>query len=231
MEISARRVGSLQVRQVNVSLKADMQDSREVLDCCDEFLEACPRSVYTQKILEEVPAMLYNSACMTKEDFMREALRQATKAKDIDEVPIGAVIVRNGEIISVGHNLTETTKDPTAHAEMNAIRQAACALGGWRLSGCEMYVTCEPCAMCAGALIWSRIEKLHIGTMDPKAGACGSVMNILRLPELNHTVEVESGILEKECSLILKDFFSNLRKRTGEKSGRPLRENGESPRR
>lgn len=156
--------------------------------------------------------MLYNSACMIKEDFMREALREASVAESLGEVPIGAMIVRDGEIVSGAHNLTETTKDPTAHAEMNAIRQAADALGGWRLSGCEMYVTCEPCAMCAGALVWSRIGKLYIGTMDPKAGACGSVMNIVRHPKLNHGVEVESGILEEECSRILKDFFLKLRK-------------------
>ena len=106
--------------------------------------------------------------------YMKEALREAEIAGSLGEVPIGAVIVRDGEIIARGHNLTETTHDPTAHAEMIAIRQAAQKLGGWRLPGCEMYVTCEPCTMCAGALVWSRMEKLHIATMDPKAGACGS---------------------------------------------------------
>ncbi len=150
--------------------------------------------------------------CMSKYEYMKEALNEAEKAFRLGEVPIGAVIVRNGEIIARGHNLTETRKDPTAHAEMNAIRQAAERLGGWRLPGCTMYVTCEPCAMCAGALVWSRMEKLCIGTMDPKAGACGSVFDIVEEPRLNHNIEVETGILEEDCSRILKEFFSDLRK-------------------
>ena len=149
---------------------------------------------------------------------MEEALREAGKAAQIGEVPIGAVIVKDGEIIARGHNRTETDKDPTAHAEMIAIRAAAKALGGWRLIGCEMYVTCEPCSMCAGALVWSRLEKLHIGTMDPKAGACGSVLNIADNSALNHRILVETGMMEEECSRLLKDFFRNLRKRNGGKN-------------
>ena len=148
---------------------------------------------------------------MVKEDFMREALAEARAAGAMGEVPIGAVIVRNGEIIARGHNLTETQKDPTAHAEMNAIRTAARRLGGWRLPGCEMYVTCEPCSMCAGALVWCRMERLYIGAMDPKAGACGSVFNIAEEPRLNHRLEVERGILGEECAALLKDFFRELR--------------------
>lgn len=128
------------------------------------------------------------------------------------EVPIGAVIVRGGEIVGRGHNMTETAKDPTAHAEIEAIRQAAKNLGGWRLIGCDMYVTAEPCAMCAGAIVWSRIQTLYIGAMDPKAGACGSVFNIVQEKKLNHNVRIETGLLQDQCSNILKEFFKKLRK-------------------
>lgn len=148
---------------------------------------------------------------MSNDKYMKEALAEAEAAGRLGEVPIGAVIVRDGEIIARGHNLTETRKDPTAHAEMNAIRQAAEVLGGWRLPGCEMYVTCEPCAMCAGALVWSRIEKLYIGAMDPKAGACGSIFDIVEEPRLNHRIQVERGVMAEECSQLLKDFFAQLR--------------------
>ncbi len=144
---------------------------------------------------------------------MEEALKEAQKAAALGEIPIGAVIVRDGEIIARGHNLTETEKDPTMHAEMIAIRQAAARLGGWRLPGCSMYVTCEPCAMCAGALVWSRMENLFIGTMDPKAGACGSVFNVPEEPKLNHCVHVERGIMQEECADQLKQFFRELRLR------------------
>lgn len=147
------------------------------------------------------------------ETFMRGALKEAEKAAAIGEVPIGAVIVQDDNIIARGHNMTETLKDPTAHAEMIAIRQAASVLGGWRLPRCQMYVTTEPCSMCAGAIVWSRIERLYIGTMDPKGGACGSVFNIPQEKKLNHYVEIEKGILEKECSEIMKTFFKKLRKK------------------
>lgn len=143
--------------------------------------------------------------------YMFEALKEAKKAAEIGEIPIGAIIEKDGEIIARGHNLNETTKDPTAHAEMIAIRQAAKALGGWRLTGCNMYVTMEPCSMCAGALVWSRIDKLYIGAMDPKSGACGSVFNIVQEKKLNHFIEIESGIMEKECQEIVKGFFKDLR--------------------
>lgn len=141
---------------------------------------------------------------------------EARKAGELGEIPIGAVVVRDGCIVGRGHNLTETAKDPTAHAEMLAIRQAAKTLGGWRLLDCEMYVTAEPCAMCAGAIIWARIGKLHIGTPDPKAGACGSVFNIVQEKRLNHYVEVEYGEMADECRDILKAFFKDLRKRARE---------------
>ena len=142
---------------------------------------------------------------------MREAILEAEKAFDLGEVPVGCVIVRDGEIIARGHNLTETAKDPTVHAEMNALREAAEKLGGWRLPGCSAYVTCEPCAMCAGAMVWARIEELYIGADDPKAGACGSVVNVASNEGLNHRIKVERGVLQEECSNILKEFFRTLR--------------------
>ena len=132
------------------------------------------------------------------------------------EVPIGAVIVRGDEIIAAAHNLVETSKDPTAHAEMLAIRQAAERLGGWRLTGCHMYVTVEPCSMCAGAIVWARIEKLFIGTDDPKGGACGSIFNSPQEQKLNHYTEIETGLLREECSEIMKTFFKKLRDRKSE---------------
>ncbi len=150
---------------------------------------------------------------MDPEKYMREALLEAQKAFQKGEVPVGAVVEHDGVIIGRGHNLTETTKDPTGHAEMIAIRQAAETLGGWRLSGCRLYVTTEPCSMCSGAIVLSRIEKLYIGTMDPKAGACGSLTNIPQDPRLNHFVEIETGILQEECARLLKEFFRELRKR------------------
>ena len=153
-----------------------------------------------------------------KEAFMREALVEARRAASLGEVPIGAVIVREGKIIARGHNLTETNHDPTEHAEMRAIRAAAEQLGGWRLAGCCMFVTCEPCSMCAGALVWSRIETLYIGAMDPTAGACGSVFNIAGSGRLNHTVRIEQGILEEECGAELRAFFAGLRSKRKKKT-------------
>lgn len=145
--------------------------------------------------------------------FMEEALEEAHKAFAIGEIPIGAVIEKDGQIIGRGHNLTESAKDPTAHAEMVAIRQASRTLGGWRLAGCNLYVTVEPCSMCAGAMVWSRINNLYIGAMDPKAGACGSVFNIVNDDRLNHRINVETGIMEEECSKLMKEFFAQLRNR------------------
>lgn len=148
--------------------------------------------------------------------FMAEALKEAALAAEMGEVPIGAVIVRGDEIIAAAHNLVETSKDPTAHAEMLAIRQAAARLGGWRLTGCHMYVTVEPCSMCAGAIVWARIEKLFIGADDPKGGACGSIFNIPQEKKLNHYTEIETGLLREECSEIMKTFFKKLRDRKSE---------------
>lgn len=147
---------------------------------------------------------------------MLDALDEAKKAKAKREVPIGAVVVKNGEIIGRGHNLTESLKDPTAHAEIIAIREAAAFTGGWRLTGCHMYVTVEPCAMCAGALVWSRMEKLTIGTTDPKSGACGSIFNIVSCNKLNHEIETETGVMQQECESIMKNFFKELREKKSE---------------
>lgn len=150
--------------------------------------------------------------------FMKEALREAAKAAKLGEIPIGAVIEKDGQIIAAGHNMTETLKDPTAHAEMAAIRRAAQVLGGWRLSGCSLYVTVEPCAMCAGAMVWARIDNLYVGAMDPKAGACGSVTDIADNPKLNHRINVETGIMEEECRQIIREFFAQLRNTKKNKS-------------
>ena len=150
-----------------------------------------------------------------KENFMKEALKEAKKAYKKKEVPIGAVIVKDNKIIARAHNLRETKKKATAHAEILAIEKACKKLGAWRLENCDLYVTLEPCTMCAGAIINSRIKRLFIGAMDEKGGAVGSKINILKDIKLNHDVEIETGILKEECSKILKDFFKELRK--GEK--------------
>ncbi|MFA5528743.1 MAG: tRNA adenosine(34) deaminase TadA [Peptostreptococcales bacterium] len=145
------------------------------------------------------------------EHFMREALKEAEKAFEKKEIPIGAIIVKDDRIIGRGHNLRETSKDPTAHAEIIAIKEAAKELDGWRLIGCKMYVTVEPCPMCAGAIILSRIPEVYIGTMDTKGGAAGSVMNILEEKKFNHKVEVHKGVLQEECNEIITSFFKKLR--------------------
>ena len=143
--------------------------------------------------------------------FMEEAVAEAQKALRLTEVPVGAVIVRDGKVIGRGHNRTETAKDPTAHAEMIAIRQAAAALGGWRLLDCRMYVTTEPCSMCAGAIVLARIPYLYIGTMNPKAGACGSLYNIVSDSRLNHRVSVTTGVMEDTCRQMMQSFFQKLK--------------------
>jgi tRNA(adenine34) deaminase len=145
------------------------------------------------------------------EHFMREALRQAQKAYAADEVPIGAVVVRAGKIIARAYNQVELLKDATAHAEMLALTQAEAAVGDWRLTECDLYVTKEPCPMCAGALVHVRIQRVIFGCADPRAGAAGSIINLLQLPSLNHRCEITSGVLENECSLILQDFFREKR--------------------
>ena len=149
----------------------------------------------------------------TAQHFMAEALDLAREAAEAGEVPVGAVIVRDGKMIGRAGNRTEAQKDPPAHAEMLAIRQALEAVGGWRLTGCDMYVTLEPCAMCAGAIVHARIRNLYIGTEDPKTGACGSVLDITGDTRLNHQPHVERGILREECSDLLKCFFRQLRRK------------------
>ncbi|SEQ38749.1 tRNA(adenine34) deaminase [Lachnospiraceae bacterium RM5] len=143
--------------------------------------------------------------------FMKEALKQAKKAYNIKEVPIGCVIVYGGKIIARGYNRRNTDKNTLSHAELNAIRKASKKLGDWRLDDCEMYVTLEPCQMCAGAIVQSRIKKIYIGAMNPKAGCAGSILNLLDVEKFNHKVEINKGIMEKECSDMLKLFFKELR--------------------
>ena len=146
-----------------------------------------------------------------KETYMREALKEAEKARKLNEVPIGCVIVKGDKIIGRGYNRRMKDKNTLSHAELNAIKKASKKLKDWRLDDCEMYVTTEPCQMCAGAIVQSRIKKVYIGCMNPKAGCAGSIMNLLQVDKFNHQVEIESGVLEEECSGILKDYFKELR--------------------
>lgn len=146
-----------------------------------------------------------------EEKYMKEALKEAKKAYEKLEVPVGAVIVKDGKIIARAYNQKEEKKDTTMHAEINAIKKASKKLDAWRLNGCEMYVTLEPCPMCAGAIINSRLKKVYIGAMDEKNGACGSVNNILEDYSQNYKVESENGIKRNECEEILKNFFKELR--------------------
>lgn len=146
---------------------------------------------------------------------MREALRQALKGSKADEVPVGAIVVRAGKIIGRAYNQVELLKDATAHAEMLALTQAEAAVGDWRLIDCDLYVTKEPCAMCAGALVHTRIRRVIFGCPDPSAGAAGSMINLLQMPGFNHRCNITSGVLQDECAAILQDFF---RKRRGEQN-------------
>ena len=147
-----------------------------------------------------------------QEKFMKQALKEAKKAYEKLEVPVGAVIVKNGKIIARAHNQKETKYDTTKHAEILAIQKASKKLESWRLLDCEMYITLEPCSMCAGAIINSRIKKVYIGALDEKTGAAGSVLNLFEDYKFNHKVEVEKGVMQEECENILKDFFKMLRK-------------------
>jgi len=156
---------------------------------------------YTLKMLEPLP----------DEYFMRDALRLAEKACAADEVPVGAIVAREGKIIARAHNQVELLKDATAHAEMLALTQAEAAVGDWRLTDCDLYVTKEPCAMCAGAVVHTRIRRLIFGCPDPAAGAAGSMMNLLQMPTFNHRCEITSGVLQKECAAILQEFFRKRR--------------------
>lgn len=145
------------------------------------------------------------------EYFMRLALREARCALEHDDVPIGAVVVRGGEVIGAGHNEREVRQDPTAHAELIALREAARAVGGWRVLDAVLYVTLEPCAMCAGAIVLARVPRVVFGASDPKAGAAGSVLDVLAEPRLNHRPEVAGGLLASECGTLLSEFFAARR--------------------
>jgi tRNA(adenine34) deaminase len=163
------------------------------------------------------------------EDGIRAALRDAREAAAADEVPVGCVIVHDGLVIGRGHNQTETLQDATAHAEVVAIGAASSALGSWRLTGCTMYVTLEPCAMCAGAIVLARVPRLVYGAPDPKAGACGSVLDVIHERRLNHRVEVAAGVLADECGELLRAFFAKKRRRAdggGDGDGAPGGEPG-----
>jgi|SRR5579884_238064 tRNA(adenine34) deaminase len=148
---------------------------------------------------------------LTDDYFMREALRQAQKACDAGEVPVGAIVTRAGRIIARAHNQVELLKDATAHAEMLALTQAEAAVGDWRLTECDLYVTKEPCAMCAGAIVHTRIRRVIFGCADPGAGAAGSVLNLLQMPAFNHRCEIASGVLRDACASLLQDFFRQRR--------------------
>ena len=151
---------------------------------------------------------------MTEDErYMKEAIRQARKAEALDEVPIGCVIVYDGRIIARGYNRRNTDKNTLSHAELNAIRKASRKLGDWRLEWCTMYITLEPCQMCAGAIVQARVTRVVIGSRNPKAGCAGSVLNLLQMAEFNHQVELTEGVLTEECSNMLSEFFRNLRVR------------------
>ena len=151
---------------------------------------------------------------MTEDErYMKEAIRQARKAEALDEVPIGCVIVYDGRIIARGYNRRNTDKNTLSHAELNAIRKASRKLGDWRLEGCTMYITLEPCQMCSGAIVQARVTRVVIGSRNPKAGCAGSVLNLLQMAEFNHQVELTEGVLTEECSNMLSEFFRNLRVR------------------
>jgi tRNA(adenine34) deaminase len=146
------------------------------------------------------------------EYYMRLALREAERALEHDDVPIGAVVVKDGEVIGVGHNERELREDPTAHAELIALREAARNLGSWRVLDAVLYVTLEPCAMCAGGIVLARVPRVVFGTTDPKAGAAGSVLDVLDIPQLNHRPQVNGGLLAEECADMLRAFFASRRR-------------------
>jgi len=156
------------------------------------------------------------------EKYMRQALKEAKKAYDLGEVPIGCIIVYEGKIIGRGYNRRTTDKNTLSHAELIAIKKASKKMGDWRLEDCTMYVTLEPCQMCSGAIVQARIKTIVIGCMNPKAGCAGSILNLLNMPEFNHQVERIQGVLEEECSLLLKNFFKELRVKVKEEKRKIL---------
>jgi len=196
-----------------------MQDALELKKKAD--LEAKERAyLRRQKLKKEKEERLEAerlaaAAVLQKEEerFMREAIKQAKKAAALGEVPIGCVLVCDGEIVARGYNRRNTDKTTLAHAEVAVIKKASRKFQDWRLEHCTLYVTLEPCPMCAGAIVQARIPKVVAGCMNPKAGCAGSVLNILRTPGLNHMVEFKSGVLEEDCSKLLRDFFRELRQK------------------
>lgn len=167
-----------------------------------------------------------------QEKYMKEALKQARKAYKLGEVPIGCVIVYEDKIIARGYNRRKTDKNTLSHAELQAIRKASRVMGDWRLEGCDLYVTLEPCQMCSGAIVQARIPRVVIGCMNPKAGCAGSILNLLQMPQFNHQVEIVRGIMEEECSVLLKTFFKELRvkvkaEKAAEKAGKEQEEQAE----
>ena len=155
----------------------------------------------------------------TDEKFMKQALLQAKKAKELGEVPLGCVIVQDGKVIGRGYNRRNTDKSTLSHAEITAIRKASKKLNDWRLEECTLYVTLEPCQMCAGAIVQARVKEVVIGAMNPKAGCAGSILNLFTMKQFNHQVQTTYGVCEAECSQILKQFFAGLRKRLHETDG------------
>ena len=171
------------------------------------------RTKSERKIMSTENTHLCTEQKKLDEKYMREAIRQARKAYKLDETPIGCVIVHDGQIIGRGYNRRNTDKSPLAHAEISAIKKASRKLGDWRLEECTLYVTLEPCQMCAGAIIQSRVTRVVVGCMNPKAGCAGSVLNLLDVKAFNHQAELTTGVLEEECSALMTGFFRELRER------------------
>ena len=171
------------------------------------------RTEAERKIMSTEKTDISTEQEMLDKKYMREAIRQAKKAYKLDETPIGCVIVHDGKIIGRGYNRRNTDKSPLAHAEITAIKKASKKLGDWRLEECTLYVTLEPCQMCAGAIIQSRLTRVVVGCMNPKAGCAGSVLNLLDVKAFNHQAELTTGVLEEECSALMTGFFRELRER------------------
>ena len=175
--------------------------------------EGRKRTEGERKVMAEKEMEAYADRRKTDEKYMREALKQAKKAYDLNETPIGCVIVHDGKIIGRGYNRRNTDKNPLAHAEIAAIKKASKKMGDWRLEECTLYVTLEPCQMCAGAIVQARVERVVVGCMNPKAGCAGSILNLLEMAEFNHQVRLETGVLGEECSALMKTFFKELREK------------------
>ena len=196
----------------------DRSSDREIAESIGAPFVGCLYGFGSRAELEGAAMMINDPADLVEIDrlsehkkFMKEALRQAKKAEALEEVPIGCVIVKDGKIIARGYNRRNTDRNTLSHAELNAIRRASKRLGDWRLEGCTMYITLEPCQMCAGALVQSRMDRIVIGSMNPKAGCAGSVMNLLQVKEFNHQVDILEDVLHTECSSMLTEFFRRLR--------------------